>query len=333
MKIVDMHSDYAMNVHQKHLEMENNVLIDHHLPKLEKGKINVEITQIGGDFELHGIDYHNSMNVIKTVDSITEEIDENLDKFYIIKNSKDLQKINNGSQVGFLFSSEGIASIGYNPFLLRNYYKLGLRSIALTHNRRNLFADGCMEPLPGGLSIRGKSIVEEISYLSMILDLVHISEPSFFDVLEIYQKPFIVSHSNTKAINYNPRNLSDDQIKKVGERNGVIGVTAVGVFIDENVKNATIDRLIDHIDYIVDLIGIDHVGFGGDFIDYMREEVKVWLIKNNLPLDGLVYPEGLCDASGIPNLITGLESRGYSKQDVEKIMGENFIQLAKEVLN
>ena len=112
--------------------------------------------------------------------------------------------------------------------------------MALTHNRRNIFADGCMEPSPGGLSIRGQSIVKEISILNMILDLVHISEPSFFDVLEIYRKPFIVSHSNVKAICNHQRNLNDEQIIKVGEKNGVIGVTAVGMFIDENVKKAMV---------------------------------------------------------------------------------------------
>ena len=113
MKIVDMHSDYAMTVHQKHLKLDKNVLSTQHLPKLRKGNINIEITQIGGDFELHGIDYHDSINVIEALDSITKEIEASSDNFYIIKNSKDLQKVNNSEQVGFILSSEGIASISF----------------------------------------------------------------------------------------------------------------------------------------------------------------------------------------------------------------------------
>ena len=335
MVIVDAHSDYALHVYREHLKGNKNVLKEQHLPFLRKGGVNIELLTVGGDFELFPeFDSQDYNTIVKIIKLVIHEISENPDLFYLIKNSVDLEKMQNGNKIGYLLALEGSNSIGNNLNLVRSYYELGVRSIALTHNSRNLLADGCAEKPAKGLSSLGKDYVKELNDLNLIIDLSHISEPSFRDVLDIIEKPPIATHSNAKTLCDHPRNLTDDQIRAIAERKGVVGVNFFSIFIDKN--KATIEKLIDHIDYIVELVGIDHVGIGPDFLNYYIGDLKSLDEQMSDPFGDLVDHDNIFevirDPTGFPKLFEVIRNRGYTEKETEKIKGDNFIRVIKEIL-
>lgn len=295
----------------------------------------MEILTVGGDFELFPeFDSQDYNTILKVIDSVKNEIAENSDLFFLVEKSNDLKKIKNDNRIGYILALEGSNSIGNDLTLLQNYYKLGVRSIALTHNSRNLLADGCAEKSAKGLSNLGKKYIKELNKLDIAIDLSHISEPSFWDILDLIEKPPIATHSNAKSLCDHPRNLTDDQIKVIAERNGVIGFNFFSIFIDKN--KATVDRLIDHIYYVVELVGIDHVGIGPDFLNYYIEDLKSLDEQLSDPFGDLIEPEKVFevirDPSEFPKLFELLQKRGFTDKEVKKIQGENFFRVFKEIL-
>ena len=334
--IVDGHSDYGLKLLYEQQKGHYNVLRDYHLPQLRKGQVNLEVFNVGGDFDFYPtLNPRDPLIVFQTLDAVLKEVSDNEDLFLLVKNREDFEKINNSNKIGFLLALEGAGAIGSDFSRLRNFYRLGLRLITLTHNEQNSFADGLGVESPKGLTDLGKELIHEMDKMGIILDLSHTSEPTFWEAINYSKNPVITSHSNAKTICNNVRNLSDDQINAIGNKNGVIGINFVGQFIDNDPKNASIDRLIDHVDYIVDLIGIDHIGLGPDFLDYVIEDkVELYDTSSKKTQDEpveMIYPKGLETVSGFPNLILALEKRGYSKSNVKKIQGENFVRLYKEI--
>jgi membrane dipeptidase len=161
--------------------------------------------------------------------------------------------------------------------------------------------------------------------LGMIVDVSHANEKSFWDIYENTEKPFIASHSNVYNLCKVPRNLKDDQIKAIAERGGVIGINAWPDFIDE--VNPSMENLVRHVDYIADLVGIDYVGFGFDFCDFLTEDTTASFQGGETSAT-----KGLEDASKIPNFVELLAKSGYSERDIEKIAYGNMERVIKEIL-
>ncbi|MHA2269434.1 MAG: dipeptidase [Promethearchaeota archaeon] len=335
MVVVDAHSDYALHVYRDHKRGKKDILKEQHLPFLRKGGVNIEVLTVGGDFELFPeFDPQNYNTTLQVINSIRNEISNDPGLFVLIKNSKDFEDIKN-DKVGFILALEGARSIEDDFNRLHKYYHLGLRSVALTHNMRNQFADGCAEKPARGLSNLGKKFIEELNTLNVIMDLSHISEPSFWDVMDLIQKPPIATHSNVKSICNHGRNLTDAQIKSIAERDGVIGLNFFNLFIDEDKKTVTTERLIDHIDYIVDLVGIDYVGLGPDFLNYYIEDLQELDEQLGDPFGDLSEPDDIFEVLGIskfPELFELIQKRGYSDKEVRKIQGDNFLRVFKKIL-
>ena len=236
---------------------------------------------------------------------------------------------------------------------LRTLYELGLRYLGLNWNYRNQLADGVGEQSNTGLTKFGQEVVADANQLGILLDVSHITEKGFWDVLETTKAPVMASHANTKALCNVPRNLTDDQIKALADNKGVIGIVLNGRFIDpdiENTKRPTLQILLNHIDYMVNLVGVDHVGIGADFMDFVLDYVEPivqgipsvpvdewtqsmvestrWFANKNV----IKYPKGLENIAQLPNLTRGLIKRGYSDSEIEKILGGNFIRLFKTVI-
>ncbi len=196
-----------------------------------------------------------------------------------VKQLKDLKKLK--EKVGIILSIEGADGI-CKKNLLSNLYKKGVRCISLTHNWENQYATGTNGPTKGGLKPAGKKMIQEMERLGIILDVSHLNRKSFWDVVKISRKPFIASHSNCYALKKHKRNLTDRQIKALAEAGGVIGINFWSTIVG---RNKDIKSVVDHIDHIVNLTSIDHVGIGSD---YDGIEGKV--------------PRGLEDVSKLPNL-------------------------------
>lgn len=226
-------------------------------------------------------------------------------RLFLIKDSNDLNNLTTG-KVGALLSLEGGEVINKNIALLDVYHRLGVRALTLTWNHRNEICDGIGEESAGGLTTFGKSVVKRMEQLKMIVDVSHLSIKGFWDCIEHYNGSILASHSNAKSLCGNRRNLDDNQIKAIAETQGLIGVNFLPAFLSDNPEEVTIDTLIDHMSYIGDLVGIQYVGLGSDF-------------------DGVgSLPRGINDVTDLEKLYFRMLERGFSKEDVEKVLYSNF---------
>lgn len=200
------------------------------------------------------------------------------------------------------------------------FYKRGVRSLGITWSRPNAFGHGVPFKFPSspdtgpGLTDAGKEIVKTCNKLGIMIDLAHLNEQGFWDVAEISSKPLVSTHTAANGLTAKARNLTNDQLKAVAESNGLAGIIFSVNDLDAENKpkdDAPISTIIDHIIYIAELIGVDHVAFGSDF-------------------DGTRIPSELGDARGFPKLVTLLEQAGFSDSDQEKICYQNWIRVLKE---
>lgn len=198
---------------------------------------------------------------------------------------------------------------------LRCLYELGVRAMTLTWSNRNDIADGINEEATGsGLTLFGKQVVAEMNRLGMLVDVSHISTAGFWSVIETSTKPIIATHSNAKSLCSHPRNLNDEQIKALAQNGGLAGITFAGQFLEEDWRNACIESVYKHIDYMLNLIGNDdHIGFGSDF-------------------DGISHPpyniQGVQDYKPLIEYL----SKYYSDKTINKITHQNVINLLQKVL-
>ncbi len=212
-----------------------------------------------------------------------------------------------------LLAIEGSEPLMGDLGVLRDFYKLGVRMVSFTWNWRTPFADGLAASRANSkLTDLGVKAIEEMDKLGIILDTSHISDTCYWDIVELKKTPFIASHSNSRTICDHGRNLTDDMIKALASHNGVMGMNFAPGFVAK--EGATVEKLVDHIDYIVKLVGPNHVGLGSDY-------------------DGIGKPPvGLEDASQVPNITKELVNRGYSEEDIKKILGGNHLRVFKEIL-
>ena len=216
-------------------------------------------------------------------------------------------------RLGFILSLEDAAPVMGSIRHLEALYATGVRMIGLTWNGRNEIADGVgVGARPGGLTDVGKDCVAHMEELGIVVDLAHVAEPSFWDVIEMATKPVAVSHANAKAICDHRRNLTDDQIRAIAKTGGVIGVTYVPAFLaSPSDPTPDIDTVVRHVDYLCDVGGVDVVGLGSDF-------------------DGIAKtPIGLEHAGQMPALTAALLAKGFREEDVEKMVGGNWLRVFK----
>lgn len=215
--------------------------------------------------------------------------------------------------LGAVLTVEGGEALEGEIRILRMLHRLGVRGLGLTWNNRNDLADGVAEGQTGGVLTRlGRQVVQEMNRLGMIVDVSHLSEPGFWNVMDICSAPPIASHSNCSAVWSHRRNLTDRQIKAVAEHQGVVGVNLVPQFVGP--QGAGLSALIEHIDHVCSLVGDEYIGFGSDFDG-----------TENLLC-------GVNDVTDYPVLVAGLRDRGYSQESVARICGLNCLRVLEAVL-
>jgi membrane dipeptidase len=241
---------------------------------------------------------------------LLKDIEQSHANVVIVRRANDILEAKTAGKLAVILAIEHADCTERSLNILRVLYELGVRSIGLTHNVSSWAADGCLEARDGvGLTQFGRQLILEMNRLGMLVDLAHVSPSAFFSALEVTKKPVIFSHGNAKKLCDHARNLRDDQLKALAESGGVIGMSYVPFFVDA--KNPTLDRLLDHIDHVVSVAGIDVVGLGSDF-------------------DG--GGTLLADAAEVPQIVEGLDKRGYSDGDIRKVLGENTFRVLKESL-
>lgn len=213
---------------------------------------------------------------------------------------------------GAILSLEGAGPLVDDPSLVEVFHSLGIRMISLTWNERNPFADGLeVSTRPGGLTSAGRQLVREIEEKGIVLDLSHLSEPCFWEAIEVHGGPVVASHANARALCDHPRNLTDDQLRAVARSGGVIGVCFAPRFLAPG--GGTIEDAVRHIEYLRDLVGVPYIGLGSDF-------------------DGISStPPGLSDPTDVPRLLARLRERGFSAEEIQSIAGENWRRLFQRI--
>ncbi|HEY8205622.1 MAG TPA: membrane dipeptidase, partial [Pyrinomonadaceae bacterium] len=286
------------------------------------------------------------------IDSVYRAVERHPKDLMFATSAADIRRAKAQNKIACLMGIEGGHAIENSLPTLREFHRLGVRYMTLTWNNANDWADSNRESKHNGLTGFGKEVVHEMNRLGMLVDVSHVGDKTMSDVLDVSRAPIIASHSSARALSNVPRNIPDDLLKRIAKNGGVVQVNFYSMFVDVTTvapQNAArnerlraqqaelnekykddperlseesdkleaanplpplpISKLIDHIDHIVKVAGIDHVGIGADF-------------------DGANdMPEGARDVSMLPNITYELLKRGYSEQDIRKILGENFLRV------
>jgi membrane dipeptidase len=316
MPFADAHSDLGLLIHQVGTGLVQRDILEQYLTQMKHGVVALAIVQIGGDFGQENLDYRKYENVSRSMKEVGKEISFNQSDFEIITKGSDIEETTKNDKNAFILSLEGSSSIDVEFEALDALHQQGLRCLALTHNSANQFASGCQEKVDKGLTALGDELLDCAKEKQMIIDLVHIGERSFWDVLDSTQIPVFVSHSNSKRICNHFRNLSDEQVSAIAERDGIVALNFISEFIDKD--EATLDVLIDHADLMIELTSIKNVALGPDFYAYFNADWE--------------YVESVDNPTELYRVSAKLDERGYSKKEIESICYENLFRFIKRYL-
>lgn len=328
--IVDLHFDLLMDLYEKRGRA--NVLATDFLPELEAGNIGV----IGAAIYIEDR-YLPEAGLRVGLDQIARLYAEaaNSERFAICKNHAEIVRAREAGKIALLITMEGVEPLGSDLDLLRVFYELGVRVIGLTHARRNTAASGGVfastGSSPDGLTAFGRDLVRECEGLGMIVDLAHINPVGFEEILEIATKPPIISHTNARKYYDVERNVTDDQIRMVGERGGVVGVNAV--LVSTRKEETTLDRYVDHFEHFIDLIGIDQVAVGFDFFEFIyRQWSDSVRAAFHQKFTSVHFVPDLANHSHARNFTRKLIERGFTDEQIEKILFRNWMRILEELL-
>lgn len=322
--LFDIHGDIWTDVTIKRGLGKKNVIRNEHLNKFIKGGM------VGGIFVIWADPPHDQRPKERLIESIVAmgcELWESHDILKVIYNTKDFYEAVKDNKLAILLGLEGLSCIGDNVESIYALHHFGFRHAALTWNEQNSLATGTKGDSGRGLTSKGKEAVKIINDLGMILDVSHANDKTFWDIYNETDIPFIASHSNCRSLCNVPRNLTDDQIKAIGEKNGLIGMNSFNEFISFEYDKMTADYLVDHIEHIADLIGIEHIAFGFDFFEYLESETT-----DSFTSDAYKGTVGLEDISKASNFISILSKRGFSDEEIEKMSYKNFMNLMDRVM-
>jgi len=357
--VADAHNDFLTEALTKNVSIDQNLegVTHSDLQRMKKGGVDVQVFSIWCDgLQLAPFAYAN-----RQIDTLYAFASRNAARMSIVKTPAELKGAVRQKKLAAMIGVEGGHMIENDLVKLDSLYNRGARYLTLTWNNSNAWATSAMEESsdtllhqPKGLSDFGRQVVQHMNQLGMMVDLSHVGEQTFWDVIRLTSKPVILSHSDCFFLCPVFRNVTDEQVLAVGKNGGVINVNFFSGFLDSNfskyqqvfmqkhqTENDSLQKtglkptmvlkglfekyaaeielmrpplsmLLDHIDHIVKLIGVDHVGMGSDF-------------------DGVSsLPQELGDVTRYPLITKGLLARGYSKKDVRKILGGNFIRLFRE---
>jgi membrane dipeptidase len=365
--IIDTHADTPQRFLDENFDLGQNTPISEghiDLDKIRQGNLGAEFFSIWVEPEFKGRYSRRAMDLI---DSVYQQAARHPDKMTMAFTADDIVRAHERHKFAALMGIEGGHAIEDDMRLLRDFYRVGVRYMTLTWSNTNDWADSSgdiQDPNVrhhNGMTDFGKDVVREMNRLGMIVDISHVSDATFYQALLVSQAPVIASHSSSRELTNQPRNMTDDMLRAVTNNGGVVMVNFYSAFIDENYRKASSDpekikqrdaeveaykkahphtdgspvtydetaaiekkwaaqfprpplkSLIDHIDHIARVAGIDHVGLGSDF-------------------DGVTsMPEGIDSAADLPKITQALYQRSYTREQILKILGGNFLRVMREV--
>ena len=332
-EIVDAHNDLLLEVAFREFRRgEVDPFGNYWLQHLRAGGVALQVCALYAD--LPTLPEGALREVLRLIAAYERAVRQHEDEVVPVRTRADLDVVKGGSRLGLMLALEGAEPLGYDPWMAEVFVALGVRMIGLTWNRRNPFADGAAEEGTGGLSALGQQLVDICRERQVVLDVAHASERTFWDVLERLEgAPVVCSHAACRSVFDHPRNLNDEQLRGLADAGGVLGIMQHPINVDH--ERPTIDRVIDHLEYAVEVMGIEHVGLGSDFT---RQAVRAvgWVE----PMDTLLPPsmkadaaiEGLAGPQDFPNLVRALRRRGFEGSRLESVLGANLLRVFHEAL-
>ncbi|MGH9940321.1 MAG: dipeptidase [Blastocatellia bacterium] len=331
--VVDTHNDITSAITDQGFDMrarDTSGKNQTDIPRMKEGGLDAEFFSIyvAAKYAKEGGAARRAMEMIDGVYEQVRRHPESLEMAYTVD---DIRRIQKSGRVAALMGIEGGHAIEDSLSALRQFYRIGVRYMTLTHTNTNNWADSAgginnpAEKRHGGLSDFGREVVREMNRLGMLVDISHVSDETFQDVIEITQAPVIASHSSARALTNVPRNINDEMLKAIAKNGGVVMINFYNGFINTDyakpggpapakpAETATMDMLMSHFEHVIKVAGVDHVGIGSDFDG----------------VDGLL-PKGMEDVTKLPVITYELLKRGYSENDVRKVLGENLLRVMSE---
>jgi membrane dipeptidase len=355
--VLDTHDDTTQRFFSKTYDLAKRNPDGHiDIPRMREGGMNAIFFSIWIDGRIMGpIAIQKALDQI---DAVHENVRRNSKEMVFCRTADEIRRAHKEGKIAALIGVEGGHMIGNDIRIVRIFGDLGVRYMTLSHFYNDEWADSSTDkPAHNGLTDYGKDIVREMNRQGIMVDISHVSDKTFYDALEVSKAPLIASHSSCRAICNHPRDMSDDMIKALAAKGGVIQINYEKSFIDQAYKDASDrlsggvvaqsdqlkkacgddeeclgkkmqemekqataegklphvswERIIDHIDRVVKLVGADHVGLGSDF-------------------DGANMPEGMDDCTHLPKITEALVRKGYSDDDIRKILGGNLLRVMQQ---
>jgi membrane dipeptidase len=356
--VLDTHDDTPLRFFSKTYDLGKRNPEGHiDIPRMREGGLNAIFFSVYL-FDEHVTGSSAVQKALDQIDAIHENVRKYGDDLALCRTADEIRRAHARGTIAVLIGIEGGQMIGNDLRVLRVFGDLGVRYITLAHTVNNEWADSSNDkPVYNGLTDFGKDVVREMNRRDILVDISHVSDKTFYDALEVSRSPLIASHSSCRAISNHPRNMTDQMIRDLAAKGGVIHIDYEKTFLDQayreaydrvvgNVFTGTGDiakacgddidcysrenlkmearltkegklpivsweKIIEHIDHVVKLVGPDHVGLGSDF-------------------DGASMPEGMEDCSKLPKITEALVGRGYSEDAIRKILGENLLRVMEQ---
>lgn len=323
------------------LKGQTGVFERHHSQILRAGGVTVFCDHLGGDSRYGympptGLRTNPLQRALRLFDHAELEANQS-DSLLIVRSMADVARAVQDGKLALIMGMEGGSPLNGELAYLRALYRLGLRSLGITHNWRNQLADGCLERSGGGLTHFGRAVVGECNKLGITVDVSHMALAGVRDTLDVTEMPIIASHTNPRAVRDHPHNLPDAELRSIAATGGFIGVFVLNTYLSDNPRPA-LDDVLRVIDYLVELVGIDHVGLAPDIMEnwdapQFKAVTEGSATFESVPVSPIdyEYPAGLESVAGLALLRNALERReGYSRSDVTKIFGDNALRVYAE---
>ncbi len=305
--VVDLHNDVILEVQAHKRDIATRSPVGHSdLPRLREGGVDVQVFALF----VHPKEAERGYaRVTELLDAFDRLAAAHSGMLGLATSVAEIARLEATGRLAVVLAVENASALDGNPDRVEILYRRGVRMMGLTWNNSNGLADGTMEMHHGGLTALGRQVLARMQKLGMVVDVSHLSEQSFWNVLDATRGPIVATHSNAAGLTPHPRNLTDEQLRAVARRGGVVGVNFYPTFTG----GASLARILDHLEYLMNVMGADHVALGSDFDGFTGR-------VNDLE-----------DVSRLPSLTAGLLARGYDAQAVKKILGGNALRVFRDM--
>ena len=343
--IVAAHTDLIGDVAERHSNGERAALLKHAADFRHAGIRCVCDHVVGDTFETQSFPtrdllqaYHLRLqspslmkHAMKLMTYMLRDLDESAADFGLATSVAEIRAVADRGKIAVVLSTQGLTPLEDEPSVLEVYYRLGIRVLGLATTPGNA-AIGSHKMNPHyGLSALGRAIIAEARRLRMVIDVSAVSKPGFYDVTELVDGPFIAANSNAQGLCDYGGGLDDEQIAVLGKHGGVMALIANNSCVS-NKPHPTVADYVDHIDYIAERVGIDHVAIGPDIVEDSFYPVETYRrLFADIGFWSTTYPEGFASHRELQNVTAELLRRGYAEPDIQKVLGGNILRVYREV--